>query len=245
MCRELDQVVGRVARWRFSLGCVWAVVVIRSRSREPGGTTLRGVVLAGSTVALGLVAYGVVRYPGLRDGTSFWASLAVFLVVVAAYTTAGLVFSRGTTRRASVARRYGLIGGFTVGAAWFAVLLPTPGLKGLVVVPLAVVVFGPVVVAVLAGRAARNTSAGTLAALWTGLVGGLLVFAVWTTVTYATAGRPYDPGLVRDFHASGAPDLATYAVGDNLGSGLVLLLLAPVVALALGSLGARLGDRRG
>ena len=34
-------------------------------------------------------------------------------------------------------------------------------------------------------------------------------------------------------------DLATYAVSDNLGSGLVLLLLVPTVALALGSLSAR------
>jgi hypothetical protein len=67
------------------------------------------------------------------------------------------------------------------------------------------------------------------------------VFIVWVTVTYANAGGPYDAGLVRDFHKSGAHDLATYAVGDNLGSGLVLLLMIPTVALALGSLSARIG----
>jgi len=33
--------------------------------------------------------------------------------------------------------------------------------------------------------------------------------------------------------------IARYAVSDNLGSGLVLLLLVPTVALALGSLSAR------
>ena len=65
------------------------------------------------------------------------------------------------------------------------------------------------------------------------------------SVTYANEGRPYDAGLVRDFHASGAHDLATYAVSDDLGSGLVLLVLVPTVALALGSLGAQLGARRG
>ena len=32
----------------------------------------------------------------------------------------------------------------------------------------------------------------------------------------------------------------TYAISDNLGSGLVLLLLIPTVALALGTLGTRL-----
>jgi hypothetical protein len=57
-------------------------------------------------------------------------------------------------------------------------------------------------------------------------------------------GRPYDHGLIRDFHRSGGRDLATYAVSDNLGSGLVLLLLVPTVALALGSLSARFVSER-
>jgi hypothetical protein len=71
-------------------------------------------------------------------------------------------------------------------------------------------------------------------------VGGLTVFIVWVTVTYTNAGGPYDSGLVSDFHKSAAPDLATYAVSDNLGSGLVLLLMIPTVALAVGALSARL-----
>ena len=79
-----------------------------------------------------------------------------------------------------------------------------------------------------------------MTALWSGLVAGLIVFIVWTTVTYANAGGPYDGGLVDDFHKSGAHDLATYAVSDGLGSGLVLLLLIPTAALALGTLGTRL-----
>ena len=66
------------------------------------------------------------------------------------------------------------------------------------------------------------------------------MFIVWVTVTYTNAGGPYDSGLIRDFHKSGAPDLTTYGVSDNLGSGLVLLLMIPTVALALGSLTARL-----
>ena len=68
----------------------------------------------------------------------------------------------------------------------------------------------------------------------------MTVFIVWTTVTYANAGGPYDGGLVNDFRKSGAHDLPTYAISDNLGSGLVLLLLIPTVALALGTLGTRL-----
>jgi len=66
------------------------------------------------------------------------------------------------------------------------------------------------------------------------------VFIVWASVTYADAGGPYDAGLVEDFRKSGAHDLTTYAVGDELGSGSVLLLLIPTIALALGALGGRL-----
>jgi len=53
-------------------------------------------------------------------------------------------------------------------------------------------------------------------------------------------GRPYDTQLLRDFHHSRAPDLATLAVSDALASALGLLILIPLVALAFGSLGARL-----
>jgi len=73
-----------------------------------------------------------------------------------------------------------------------------------------------------------------------GIVGGLLVFAVSMAATYARNGRPYDAQLLRDFHRSGAPDLATLAVSDALASALGLLILIPLAALAFGSLGARL-----
>ena len=71
-------------------------------------------------------------------------------------------------------------------------------------------------------------------------MGGLLVFTVWMTATYARDGRPYDAQLLRDLPHSGAPDLATLAVSDALASALTLLILIPLVALAFGSLGARL-----
>ena len=72
------------------------------------------------------------------------------------------------------------------------------------------------------------------------MVGGLLVFAVWMTATYARDGRPFDAQLLRDFPRGGAPDLATLAVSDALASALPLLILIPLAALAFGSLGARL-----
>jgi hypothetical protein len=243
MRAELAQVGGRIPRWRFALGCAWAAIVIRSRSRERGGGLLRAVVSTGIVTALALVLYGVVHYPGLRSGYRFWGSLAAFVGVLGIYAAATLLLSRGAGPSATLARRYGLTGGIAVGAAWFLALSPTHGLKTLVAIPLAIVLFGPASIGALAAHRTGEASDGTRAALWTAIVGGLLVFAIWVVVTYVDAGRPYDVGLVHDFKQSGANDLTTYAVGDDLGTGLVLLILVPMVALALGSIGAQFGRR--
>ena len=73
MRAELAQIATGPARWRFSVGCGWAALLIRSRSRESGGETLRAVVFAGIATSLGLGLYGVVRYPGLRSGYHLWS----------------------------------------------------------------------------------------------------------------------------------------------------------------------------
>ncbi len=190
--------------------------------------------------SLALVGYGLVHYPGLRSEPNVWGAMSVFLATLLAYAGLAVVLSRGVSQRSVVARRYGLLGGIVVGAGWLLGIAPPSALKAWVFLPLLIALFGPAVVAVVAGHRARDWRTGTLTALWSGLVGGLTVFIVWAIVTYADAGGPYDVGLVEDFHKSGAHDLTTYAVGDSLGSGLVLLLLIPAMALALGTLGSRL-----
>lgn len=247
MQAELDQVRGVGARRRFSLGCIWAAGLIHARAtfgRPARGTTsMRSLVFAGIGAAVILAVYGLVHYPGLRSGDGAWVSVPAFLVLLLGYAAITVALSSDPTAQAGVARRYGLGGGLALGAAWFVIFSPGDLLKGWVIVPLAVAMLGPACIAALAGRSARDARTGTQAALWSGLVGGLLVFVIWVTATYLRDGRPYDPGLIRDFHRSGAPDLATFAVSDDLGSGLVLLLIVPTVALALGSLSARLAAR--
>ena len=214
MLVELDHVEGRQERWQFSLGC--------------------------AVIALALVGYGLVHYPGLRSEPNVGGAMIVFLVTLLTYTALTAFLSRGETQRSAAARRYGLTGGLAVGAGWFLGIAPPSALKGWVFLPLLIALVGPATVAAVAGHRASDSRTGTLAALWSGLVGGLTVFIVWVSVTYMNAGGPYDSGLVSDFHKSNAPDLATYAVSDDLGSGLVLLLMIPTVAFALGSLSARL-----
>jgi hypothetical protein len=242
MCAELETVCGGGPRWRFSLGCARAASLIRARvtltSRERGGAGLRAVIGAGGCAAVALAGYGLVRYPGLRSGADAGIAAVTFVALLVAYGAVTLSLSRGTGLREVTARRHGMVGGVVIGAAWLVALSPTAVVKEWVLVPLTVALLGPGCVAALAARAGGVTSAGSRAALWSGLVAGLLVFAVWMTATYARDGRPYDAQLLRDFPRSGATDLATLAIGDALASALTLLILIPLAALAFGSLGA-------
>jgi hypothetical protein len=242
MLAEFEQVQGRWPRWRFTLGCAWAAAQIRLRSPEPGGAGLRTVILGCATLALALVGYGLVRYPGLGSEPDAWAAIVVFLATLLVYAGLAIVLARGVSHRSVAARRFGVVGGFATGAGWLLGLAPPAALKGWVFLPLLIALVGPALTATIAGHRSRDPRTGSLTALWSGLVAGLTVFIVWTTVTYANAAGPYDSGLIKDFHRSGARDLQTYAISDSLGSGLVLLLLIPTVALAVGTLGTRLVD---
>ena len=248
MRAELAGVDGRRARWRFSLGCARAATAMHVQARltrhDRGGSVVRALALWAVASTLMLGAYGLVRYPALRSSFNTWASATFFVVVALAYAAAALTLSRGTTTQADVSRRYGLAGGLLTGAAWLLVLAPTGIAKSLVFVPLTTALLAPVAVAVLAARSSRNAGAARGAALWSGLIGALLVFIIWTATTYAEDGRPYDAQLLRDFHKSGSHDLVAYAVADNLGAALGLLVIIPVVSLALGSIGGRIGGAR-
>jgi hypothetical protein len=58
--------------------------------------------------------------------------------VLLGYVVCALGLSRGMTPRAVVARRYGLLGGVAIGAAWLVVIFPTASLKEWVFAPLAI-----------------------------------------------------------------------------------------------------------
>jgi hypothetical protein len=248
MLAELTGVGGARARWGFSLGCTRATIALCVRASltapERGGRGVRAVVLGAIATAVALAAYGPARYPGLRSGISTWMAVAAFLVIVAGYAFAALTLSRGATVQARTARRHGLVAGLGIGAAWLMILAPAEVSKNLVFLPLAVALLGPLAVAYVAGRSSRDARTATAAAIWSGLVGGLLVFIVWVAATYYDDGRPYDAQMLRDFHHSGSHDLVAYAVTDNIGAAMGLLVIIPVVALALGSLSGRLAVGR-
>ncbi len=240
MQAELAQVHDRRARWRFSLGCSRAALTMRSREclalRAGGSAGVRSSVLAAIAAAFVLGVIGLVRYPQLHAGLWGWASVAAFATVLFVYAALALTLSRGAGVRHVAARRYGFGGGLMVGLAWLWILAPAEISKTLIFLPLAVALLAPLVAAVLARRSGADAQAAMQTALWTGLTGALLAFIVWVIAAYASDGRPYDPQLLRDFHHSGSHDLAAFAVGDDLGTGLALLVIVPLVAFAIGCL---------
>ncbi len=242
MLGELEQLKSSRARWRFALGCVAATVRVGRRRGDPGGLTVLATA-AGAISSAGLVAFAFARYPGLRQGRGTWLDLTAFALVLAAYTITSVILVRANTSR-QVVTRLALPGGLAIAAlpALLAVTLPTA--RAITVLTM-VLVFGAAsaAVGVAGARRGRGAADGRVAALLAAVVAGLAVFLIWVSDTLLTAGRPYDPGLVRDFAASGSHDLATYAVNDNLGSAMMLLLVVPVFVSLIGYAGATVASR--
>jgi hypothetical protein len=231
MLAELDQIDGRRYRWRFVLGCTRATLFLPHRPGTSARTVVESV-LAATVGCIGLVAYGFTRYPGLRTDSAAAAVLA-FVVTMVGYAVVGVVVARRLDRRPAVART-GMLGGLAiavlcllVGAASTEGTAPYVGISLMLTIPV-------VGVAVGVAGARRGQTAGRDAAFLSAVVAGLVVFLVWAGDSVLAAGRPYGPGLTRDFASSGSPDLATYAVNDSLGTAMMLLLVIPLVTATVG-----------
>ncbi len=244
MVGELDRLDGRGRRWLFVLGCLRATLLLPPRRGESGRLAV-ALVTAGAGGCVGLVAYGLTRYPGLRTGTGTWLSVAAFLVVLAGYPLITLIVSRRLTGPTLAATRTGLLGGLITAVLWLLIgaAAAYPSVESAsAVVALAIPVTALAVGATVGWRG-RSAAAGREAVALSAVTAGLVVFLGWVGQALLTGGRPYDPGLIRDFHHSGSRDLATYAVSDNLGAAMMLLLLVPILTAAVGLLGVSIAAR--
>ncbi len=194
-------------------------------------------MLVAIAASLGSVAFGLTRYPGLRDSAATWPVVAAYMAVIAAYGGLGVLLSRQSDANATAGRRVGLVIGLASGAAWFAVW------QSISFLPVFAALLAPVVAATGLAWTRRSTAVGAWAGLWGGLFGGLVFFMGVSIASYLSDGRPYDRYVIADYHRSGAPNLATYAVGDNLSGAIVMLLAVPVFAVSFGALGAWLATR--
>jgi len=236
MLGELGQYRGS-ARWRYAMGCAVAAIGLPRRGRS--GRWVMASVLVASITSAGLVGYGFARYPGMVAGAGTWLALAMFAALLA-----GFVVVTGVTTRQSPVAVTGLVSGCALAGVWIvvgAVAMSTRSTTStalLLILPLASIAVG-----VVGARRGHTRVAGRRAALVSAVVAALAVFLVLATNTLITGGRPYDAGQLRDFATSGYPDMATYAVSDNLGTATVLLLLMSVMTSVLGSAGAGLARR--
>ena len=237
MLGELGQYKGS-ARWRYALGCAVAAIGLPRRGRS--ARWVMASVLVASIVSAGLVGYGFARYPGMVTGAGTWLALAAFAAVLA-----GFVVVTGVTTRQSPIGVTGLVCGCALAGVWIvvgAVALSTRSTGSmflLLILPLASIAVG-----VIGARRGRTRTAGRRAALVSAVVAALAVFLVLAADTLITGGRPYDTGQLQDFATSGYPDMATYAVSDNLGTAMVLLLLMSAMTALLGSAGASLAGHQ-
>jgi hypothetical protein len=236
---ELERLEQRSTRWRFSLGCLGAALLVPPR-RGDAGRLVVGLVAAAAAGCVGLVSYGLVRYPGILTSRGVWPALAMFAAVLA-----GLTLMTAIVVRRGAAGSVGLAGGLTVAAVWILVGAfvvfhqAAPAFSWLLLaLPLA-----PLAVGAAATWRGRTGTAGRQAALVSASVTGMVLFLALAGDARVTGGRPYDAGQIRDFAGSRLPDMATYVANDNLGTAMALLLLASTVTAAIGSIGATITAR--
>jgi hypothetical protein len=193
--------------------------------------------LAAIAASLGCLAFGLARYPGLRDSAATGPVVAVYLSLLVGYGGLAVLLSRQSGTDATASRRVGLVTGLATGTSWLAVW------QSISFLPIFAALLAPVVAATWLAWTRRSTAAGAWAGLWGGLFSGLVFFMGVSVASYLSDGRPYDRYVIAEYHRSRAPNLATYAVGDNLSSAVVMLLALPVFAVAFGALGAWLATR--
>jgi hypothetical protein len=232
MIGELEHLHRRPQRWRFAVGCLAATLLLFPARRAGAGRLMIALVVAAVAASAGLVGLGLLRYPAIVTGGGTWPALATFGAVLAGFGLLTVVLVRR-----GAASGLALAGGLGTAAVWIVFghtaltyAQARPVLSWLLLaLPLA-----PLVVGVAAARHGRTGAAARRSALLSAIVTGLALFLTLAGVALATAGGPYDPGQLRDFPGSRFPDIATYAVSDNLGTAMSLLLLASMLTAALG-----------
>jgi hypothetical protein len=230
MLGELHQLDGRRQRWRFALGCAAAAMFLPSRRADSTDLAAR-LVAATALACAGLVAYGLRLHPAILTHDGTWRVLTIFLAVLVGYALiAAVLLRQGPIAGPGLAGGLGLTGVWLLAGTAVVAHAPQPALAVLLpAIPVASLAVG-----VAAARRSSTTGVRQQVVLLCAVVAGLTVFLVLAAVTLLTAGGPYDAGQLRDFPGSGLPDMPTYAVSDNLGSAMMLLLLVPVVTAAAG-----------
>jgi hypothetical protein len=219
MLGELDHIEGRGRRWRFTIGCIGAALLL-----PPWGRAGAAVVamLAVAMGGLGLYASVLVRYQ--RGGDS-WIAVTIVSIVLLCFVVAATVL----LRRPGVAVP-GLLGGLFVALVWIAMsgftfttfitrvwaAWAVPLL--FFAVPAAVGVIGTL----WRGSAVAGRRTARLAGISAGL--GLYLYGTLAVAVVGAGGQPVDSGFT-----------VTSTVTDRLGNNIIFYLaLLPLVTATFG-----------
>jgi len=233
MLAEYDALDDPRTKRRFARGCLRAVV-LRAGPSDRTAVAIRGVIDLVAAGAVGLAIFGLVHYPGLRAGWAWSIEFAGFLAIIAAYLFAAAHLSR---LGSPAARRAGTLAGAPAALCGWWIAQSNGGTIGFAAMLL--VVLPCAIAAMIVARPQAQAGQAAIAALCGALSAGLFVFVSYVATTYATLGPP-TAQLLDEFTHSGAHDYRSWAVGDDLGGAVFLLLAVPVLATAAGLVAARL-----
>ena len=251
MRAELALLREGAARWRFALGCTWAVLIAPHHpSAGVPAVAITLTFLAGVAGCIAATAYVLTTWPhaagDISRGTSAWfaASLAAYLWI-ALRPPSALVAHRDAARRGA-AVGFALFLVTAVGRSAIDATVPPDG-DTIVGLFLTVTVVGTLVtMAFAAARAERSFGAGVTASLWVGLVCSILAFnadllALLVRFNLDVHMRHAMP----DDYTAVTPDaFMSKHIGGHLASSMAGLRTLPLLALVFGSIGAAIGRRR-
>jgi hypothetical protein len=214
------------------VGTMGTLAVARShRTRRPAPSpTIAAAGVAGVGACIAVTAYFLVEHPAA--GKYLSPTVAVILAVVLA---GGLWLALTPPRvltTSRLARGLGVGAALALGLWFFLISRHTDG------GPLVWILLAPEGVFFLASAAAaaagRSFRTGVQAAVWTALIGPLLVFAIWIPESLYRYG--VDAQLLLD------GDLAP--IGVNLADAIWALIAIPALGLPFGVIGAAVGAKR-
>jgi hypothetical protein len=219
MLGELDQIDGRGRRWRFTVGCAGATLLLAPWGRAAAAVWAMVAVAAG---AAGVYAAVAVRY---RLGTGGWVWAVIVLLFLVSFALAAATL----LRRPGVALP-GLLGGLLVALAWLAlsgftfygVIAPMTAPWSPLLAEVGVPVLVGVVGTLWAGSAVAGRRIARLAAVSAGL--GLYLYGTIAVAVLGAGGPPRTPGWT-----------VSQNVSDRLGTNVTFdLAVIPLVTATIG-----------
>jgi hypothetical protein len=214
----------------------------------------RGIVF-GAILNLALIGYGLIRFPStLTAGANGVKGLVADLFILTAYAALGFIGARKTHQTHPATLRLGVRTGLAVALVYSVVVeseyivhydARTGPMLGKAMV---LAVFSLFFLAgILGAFGSGQIRLGVVAAVWSACVGTLIWFGLVLLTYYFFLGTSRQTHVLElenhdDFARSGMTDYRAFIMQDFMGACFYHLLISPVFAAILGTVGGMLGS---